>query len=169
MLKTDSLKFIQDNYKKLSVEEIAKSIGSSPKYLKTTYPQYFSGINAIVYSIKHNVYIIDERGTIRKSSLRPSYIPYNYKVTTTDEFIRWQNPLLYRYDRRAIEKKYKDFFKEKVELKPKRQKRLSDYIYNDGKIQRIFKQTTLTKIAFALDITRPRVVYLYNIGIIQKF
>lgn len=155
-----SLKFIQDNYKKLSLEDIAKELEVRPLALKRKYPTYFFKFKTIVYD-KLNKFSIteDRKGNLKYSRLKVR-APKTYVITETERFIRWQNPLVKRT--RAIEDKFFWFTNRYINVKG------STYIYHDKGGDQYFFDSNYTKIGKALGLSYHKVSLFRKAGLITK-
>lgn len=164
MLHINVIKFIQDNYQTLSIEEISKATSLSVAALKRRYHKYFYPYQQIVYWKKNKTYYVKTSDGYDIIPHRPRDIPSNYRVTATPEFIRWHNSLFpanKTLDKGMLEK-IRETSSERIKYKGKNWK------LNDSRGAKVYYNITLFELGKILGMNINKVSYYRKLGIIER-
>lgn len=167
MFETDKLKFVQDNHKTLSVEQMAKHVGCSLEYFKKKYKRYIVSdlpYHTVVHHIINNDTIVDDGESLKELKILPK-LPKSWVCVREGNLIRWREPKLHskRYQNTTkIEVKYKKYIRNKLRSHP------HSYMYVVGKTRLKFLNKTVEQVKEELGIDSNTFYNLRKEGIIRK-
>lgn len=169
--KTGSLRYIQDNFRVKTIEEISEHLEIPVRNLRNYYHRYFyyKNVHTIVKDVKTERYIVDSRefkeGKLEVLPLGKRFrIPPSFEKYEEDNLVRWKSPVIDSIqwrNRKRMEREYK------IILKGLKGKLWGDCYYVRAK-NILYSNIKQSELAIKLDLSISAITYRIKLGLIER-